>query len=73
MLEVYVSNITSCFSCAVSRRPDVGQVEFSPLVQAGDLARELHAGLCDVFFFADLVGWYNDFGGSSRKHPEAGL
>jgi len=37
------------------------------------LAKKLEAGLFDVIFFADVVGLYNDFKGSYRKHVEVGL
>ena len=71
--SAFVMNTTSHILHGVWRQADARQIEFNSLDLWVDLAKELEAGLFDVIFFADVVGLYNDFNGSYRKHVEAGL
>ena len=71
--SAFVMNTASHILHGVWRRPDARQTEFNSLKLWVDLAKELEAGLFDVIFFADVVGLYNDFKGSYRKHVEVGL
>lgn len=71
--SAFVMNTSSHILHGVWRRPDARQTAFNSLNLWVDLAKELEAGLFDVIFFADVVGLYNDFKGSYRKHVEVGL
>ena len=73
LFSAFVMNTVSHILHGVWRRPDARQTEFNSLELWVKLAKELEAGLFDVIFFADVVGLYNDFNGSSRKHVESGL
>ena len=73
LFSAFVMNTTSHILHGVWRQADARQIEFNSLDLWVDLAKELEAGLFDVIFFADVVGLYNDFNGSYRKHVEAGL
>lgn len=66
-------NTASHILHGVWHQPDARQSEFNSLDLWVDLAKKLEEGLFDVIFFADVVGLYNDFNGSYRKHVEAGL
>ena len=69
----FVMNTASHILHGVWRRPDARQIEFNSLELWVNLAKELEAGLFDVIFFADVIGLYNNFNGSYRKHVDAGL
>jgi alkanesulfonate monooxygenase SsuD/methylene tetrahydromethanopterin reductase-like flavin-dependent oxidoreductase (luciferase family) len=71
--SAFVMNTSSHILHGVWRRPDARQTQFNSLKLWVDLAKELEAGLFDVIFFADVVGLYNNFKGSYRKHVEVGL
>ena len=71
--SAFVMNTTSHILHGPWRQPDARQIEFNTLDLWVDLAKELEEGLFDVLFFADVVGLYNDFKGSYRKHVEAGM
>ncbi|MGE0822759.1 MAG: NtaA/DmoA family FMN-dependent monooxygenase [Candidatus Binatia bacterium] len=71
--SAFVMNTASHILHGVWRQPDARQIEFNSLDFWVDVAKELEAGLFDVIFFADVIGLYNDFKGSYRKHVEAGL
>ena len=73
LFAAFVMNTASHILHGVWRRPDARQIEFNSLELWVNLAKELEAGLFDVIFFADVVGLYNDFQGSHRKHVDAGL
>ena len=73
LFSAFVMNTTSHILHGAWRRPDARQIEFNSLELWVELAKELEAGLFDVVFFADVIGLYNDFNGSYRKHVEAGL
>ncbi len=73
LFSAFVMNTTSHILHGVWRRSDAHQIEFNSLELWVNLAKELEAGLFDVIFFADVVGLYNDFNGSYRKHVDAGL
>ena len=73
LFSAFVMNTASHILHGVWRRPDARQIEFSSLELWVNLAKELEAGLFDVIFFADVVGLYNDFNSSYRKHVESGL
>lgn len=73
LFSAFVMNTSSHILHGVWRRPDAGQTDFNSLALWVALAKELEAGGFDVIFFADVVGLYNDFKGSYRKHVEAGL
>lgn len=71
--SAFVMNTASHILHGVWRQPDARQIEFNSLDLWVNLAKTLEKGLFDVIFFADVVGLYNDFNGSYRKHVEAGL
>jgi FMN-dependent oxidoreductase (nitrilotriacetate monooxygenase family) len=73
LFSAFVMNTASHILHGVWRQPDARQIEFNSLDFWVDVAKELEAGLFDVIFFADVVGLYNDFKGSYKKHVEAGL
>ncbi len=73
LFSAFVMNTASHILHGVWRRSDARQTEFNSLELWVELAKELEAGLFDVIFFADVVGLYNDFNGSYRKHVESGL
>lgn len=73
LFSAFVMNTSSHILHGVWRRPEARQTEFNSLRLWVELAKELEAGLFDVIFFADVVGLYNDFKGSYRKHVEVGL
>ena len=73
LFSAFVMNTASHILHGGWRRPDARQIEFNSLELWVNLAKELEAGLFDVIFFADVVGLYNDFNGSYRKHVESGL
>ena len=73
LFSAFVMNTVSHILHGCWRQPDARQIEFNSLDLWVNLAKELEAGLFDVIFFADVVGLYNDFSGSYRKHVESGL
>ncbi len=73
LFSAFVMNTASHILHGVWRRPEARQIEYNSLELWVNLAKELEAGLFDIIFFADVVGLYNDFNGSYRKHVDTGL
>ncbi|MGX6447904.1 NtaA/DmoA family FMN-dependent monooxygenase [Patulibacter sp. S7RM1-6] len=71
--SAFVMNTASHITHGLWRQPHGDQIRFNELDLWVDLARTLDRGGFDNVFFADVVGVYDDYRGSSDFHVELGL
>lgn len=71
--SAFVMNTASHIIHGLWRSPDGNQIDFNNIEVWIDLAKKLEAGGFDNLFFADVVGLYHPFKGSTDFHLEKGF